>query len=1088
MWFRNKLLLLLKSDDAIYQLLLVGLLIASPSLHYLCYYNSYDPLWLRMGNAGICLAALLISFFPGKLIAAISQYAAIISILAINNFLLLSKNGFAHVYLFSAITIFIALTLFCKKRWEFIALSLMNLVATVLAYVMAPNLEISLPVLIVLQVIFTFIAYVSFVVMVYYKLRFDRASNHVQVLNEALLSNDEKLRDKRKNLNSLVNSLNDIIFEFDESKTCLNVWFRRIEGRKLDPMIFIGKKMADVVGPEKAKKYNDAIESVINTLEPTAIEHVSDFGSDRYFMARFTPVYDQAGNYTHRISGCITDISEQKKYAEALKENEELLLGAQTIAKTGNWWYDHQTKENYWSQSLYTILEIERIPEGAGKFDYYVSLIHPGDRDLAWHYFSNIREDEDLQLEFKLITPKGNLKYFRALKGKLTTLADGTPKRSFGVLQDITEAKLSEKKVKISQEELLEAQTIAKIGNWKWDVIMNKLAWSAEINSIFEVDPTIAGENNFIKLLAKYAHPADRHILKQHLKDLSKITNTSYEYRIVTPNGNVKYLSIIVGKLIKREDGVLRKVIGTLQDVTDRKLAELQSLRTENTYKLVLETVKMPAVSLDHRGHVIFCNKYMADLLGYEQKEILGQNWAETFVPERLRSNTSELFESDSFKPQNVNSVICRNGEERVISWQNTISYDENNNIKQVTGIGEDITEREKKTQELISAKEEAERSSKFKSEFLSIMSHEIRTPMNAVIGTTNLLLSEDPKPDQLEYLNTLKFSGENLLAIINDILDYNKIEAGKLELSKLPFNIHHLTQKIKKSFYSRAAEKDLEIELLIDESIPAILTGDHVRLGQVLNNLVSNAIKFTHVGKVVIGLENVRSDASRVRIRFSVTDTGIGIAAENLPIIFDPFEQETRTSDNDYGGTGLGLAITKRLIELHKSNISVKSEPGVGTEFIFEITFAIAHQEANDILRVKPDLAANLSTDLAGMRILLVDDNKMNLLIASKFLKKWQAEPDEASSGQMAVDMVANNNYDIIIMDLQMPGMDGFEATRIIRRSLPKLPIIALTADAMPETYSKAFAAGMCDYLTKPFVPQVLFDKVSRFYLSVAG
>ena len=238
----------------------------------------------------------------------------------------------------------------------------------------------------------------------------------------------------------------------------------------------------------------------------------------------------------------------------------------------------------------------------------------------------------------------------------------------------------------------------------------------------------------------------------------------------------------------------------------------------------------------------------------------------------------------------------------------------------------------------------------------------------------------------------------------------------------------------------------------------------------------------------MVIGLENVRSDSSRVRIRFSVTDTGIGIAAENLPIIFDPFEQETRTSDNDYGGTGLGLAITKRLIELHKSNISVKSEPGVGTEFIFEITLAIAHQEANDILRVKPDLAANLSTDLAGMRILLVDDNKMNLLIASKFLKKWQAEPDEASSGQMAVEMVAKNDYDIIIMDLQMPGMDGFEATRIIRRSLPKLPIIALTADAMPETYSKAFAAGMCDYLTKPFVPQVLFDKVARFYLSVAG
>src|SRR6185503_16579983 len=352
------------------------------------------------------------------------------------------------------------------------------------------------------------------------------------------------------------------------------------------------------------------------------------------------------------------------------------------------------------------------------------------------------------------------------------------------------------------------------------------------------------------------AHPADRHILRQHLKDLSKITNTSYEYRIITPNGHVKYLSIIVGKLVKREDGVLRKVIGTLQDITERKLAELEYQRTENKYRLILETIKLPAVSVDSDGNVIFCNKFAADMLGYQQSEILGLNWLDTFVPKNLHSKTIELFENDSFKAQNINAVICRNGEQRLISWQNTISYDENGNIKEVTGIGEDITERQKKTQELISAKEEAERSSKFKSEFLSIMSHEIRTPMNAVIGTTNLLLSEDPKPDQLEYLNTLKFSGENLLAIINDILDYNKIEAGKLELNRIPFNIYHLTQKIKKSFYARASEKDLDIELIIDEKIPANLVGDQVRLGQVLNNLVSNAIKFTHYGKVVIRLE----------------------------------------------------------------------------------------------------------------------------------------------------------------------------------------------------------------------------------------
>lgn len=1086
MSFKSKLLFILQNDNTIYRLLLIGLLIASPALHYLCLYNSYDPIWLRAINTAFCIIALGLSFYPGKYLATFGQYAAILSFLVINNCILLSKNGFNHIYLFSSIAIFIALTLFCKKRWEFVTICMLNLLATLVAYFAAPQLNISAVILVVLLLTFTLIAYVSFLVLMAYKLKFNKAVNHVVELNKSLMVNDEILRGKRNNLNSLINSLNEIIFEFDENKICLNMWFRKTDDRVINPAIFIGKKLADVFGYDKAKKYDDALEQVIKTRQQITIEFNSDFGSGRWFVARLAPVFDPSGNYTFRISASVTDISEQKKYADELKEKEVLLLEAQAIAKTGNWWYDHLTKETYWSKSLYDILEIDHIPEGISKYEYYISLIHPDDREKAWQYFSNLTEANESQFEYKLITPNGILKYFRALKGKLVTDENGNPKRSFGVLQDITETKTSEKKIKVSQAELEEAQTIAKIGNWKWDVVMNKLTWSDEINNIFELDPTVVARQNFMKLLTKYAHPNDRHILKQHLKDLSKITNTSYEYRIITPNGNIRYLSIIVGKLIKREDGVLRKVIGTLQDITDRKLAELESQRTENKYKLVLETIKLPAVSIDSNGDVIFCNKYAAEMLGYEQSEILGLNWINHFVPENSRNNTSELFDNDSFKPQNTNSVICRNGEHRVISWQNTISYDANGQIKEVTGIGEDITERQKKTQELITAKEQAEKSSQFKSEFLSIMSHEIRTPMNAVIGTTNLLLCEDPKPDQLEYLNTLKFSGENLLAIINDILDYNKIEAGKLELNKIPFNIHHLTQKIKKSFYAKATEKDLDIELIIDDNIPAQLIGDQVRLGQVLNNLVSNAIKFTHYGKVIIRLVQQQITSKTVQIKFMVTDTGIGIAPENIHIIFDPFEQETQSGTN-YGGTGLGLAITKRLVELHKSTISVTSKPGHGTEFAFSIALEIGHPEekTEDHFSILP---ANSTPDLLGMRVLIVDDNKMNIMIASKFLKKWQAIPDEATSGHEAIALTKQNNYDLIIMDLQMPGMDGFEATRIIKQSNPLIPILALTADAMPETHSRAFAAGMCDYLTKPFIPNVLFEKVARYYVAVEG
>ncbi|MEO6978800.1 MAG: ATP-binding protein, partial [Mucilaginibacter sp.] len=490
------------------------------------------------------------------------------------------------------------------------------------------------------------------------------------------------------------------------------------------------------------------------------------------------------------------------------------------------------------------------------------------------------------------------------------------------------------------------------------------------------------------------------------------------------------------------------------------------------------------AVSIDKKGSLIFCNRQMAQILGYDQNEILGLNWLEKFVPKNQRETLAESFRNNKFDAQFINSVLCRNGEERIISWQNTVSYDENGKIKEITGIGEDITDRQKATQALISAKELAEKSSHFKSEFLSIMSHEIRTPMNAVIGTTNLLLSENPLPEQVEYLNILKFSGENLLAIINDILDYNKIEAGKLELNAQPFNVINLAQKIKQSFYARVAEKDLEIDLGIDAGIPEYLVGDQVRLGQVINNLLSNAIKFTHEGKVSLLLTKQTCDDRHATIKFTVADTGIGISPENLALIFDPFMQESQNNDNDYGGTGLGLAITKRLIELHKSNISVISEPGKGTQFSFEITFDVAKQVQGENLLTPA--AANAERNLQGMRVLVVDDNKMNLMIASKFLKKWQVEADEAISGELAIEMVNNNSYDLIIMDLQMPGMDGFETTKVIRQTNTCTPIIALTADAMPETHAKALAAGMCNYLTKPFVPDTLFEKVANHYVAV--
>lgn len=521
--------------------------------------------------------------------------------------------------------------------------------------------------------------------------------------------------------------------------------------------------------------------------------------------------------------------------------------------------------------------------------------------------------------------------------------------------------------------------------------------------------------------------------------------------------------------------------LGIAHDITEekRKTAELNKL------SLVARHTENGVLISDSNGIVEWVNEGFTRITGFTKEEIIGKTPSEVLIGPNTNMETIQYAKKRQAAREPFYIEILnyhKNGKPFWVSVVNT-PVKENNELREKhIEIISDITEKKKSEFELIRAKDTAERSAKVKEQFLANMSHEIRTPMNSIIGFTELLMQTKLDSDQQDSVNAIRQAGENLTVIINDILDFSKIEAGKLNIEQTLFSFSEMITSVKNMFAFRAQEKNIKLIFTIDKKIPNALIGDSVRLSQVLINLVSNAIKFTSKGWVEVSAELKNKNDNRCIIEFKVEDTGIGIPKDKLDLVFQSFTQASSDTARKYGGTGLGLTIVDQLVKLMGGSLYLKSNEGTGTLFSFKLEFEKGNENELEII-IKSSEAQNEKT-LEGVKILLCEDNEMNQRLVEKLIaKQWKADLDIARNGKTGFELFKQRNYDVILMDVQMPEMDGFETTRRIRkfrdREKAKVPIMAMTADALVEERKKCFEAGMNDYLSKPFKQNELLSKI---------
>ncbi|WP_187631977.1 PAS domain S-box protein [Hymenobacter lutimineralis] len=862
--------------------------------------------------------------------------------------------------------------------------------------------------------------------------------------------------------------------------------------RELSPeqfgLSYISPQLANIFGllPEQVYHLVDFLHPEDRPGWHKALRQVRRLGGEWSFEGRLlvpgqpmrwcrgSAVCSPSATHGRLYSGILLDVTDLKNAEETVQANEQRWRSAIERFGDGAWEFNYQTGEDYFSEAYRTMLGYSE--EEFAKLPTWQHHVHPDDQALSLEAANAYLRGETplYSVERRLLCKDGSYKWVLT-RGIITKRdAQGDPLIMTGVHTDISAVKQA--------TAALEASTLrlyTTISNFQEGILLEDehrrvVLANEAVCRIFRLEATA-------EQLVGY----DTSLLGQDI-----------QHRFLQPEAFLaRYTAIVqsrqlvTGELFVLDDGrtlqcdfapifVESRYIGHLwkfEDITERKNNEDMLRRREEKYRGIIENMNLGLVEMDLDLRVTYVNQAFCDITDYSREEFEAQPVMMYMLSPtdlemmRQKDRRRQLGESETYELV----ITSKTGDTKWLLVSAAPLYGDDRKVFGTIGITLDITHQKRLENHLRAAKDQAEDSARAKELFLANMSHEIRTPMNAILGMGQLLAKTPLNAEQQNYLHAIATSGENLLVILNDILDLSKIGASQLLIERIGFSAVTLLKQVEKSLHFRAEEKGLSFGVVADDQLPPVLLGDPYRITQVLLNLAGNAIKFTEKGAVAIRCELLDATDTDVLLRFVVADTGIGIDADYLVDIFNEFSQEDSSVTRKFGGTGLGLSISRRLVNLMGGEIEIDSQKHQGTRSQFTLRLAIG--TAADLPQ-KTLITSATRERLRGQRVLLVEDNHFNRQIAKGFLQNSGLVVVEAENGAAAVELARDHAFDAILMDVQMPIMNGLEATAYLRHQLGLVtPIIALTANAIKGEREKCLKAGMNDYLAKPFQEEEL-------------